>query len=93
MRVCSSAPETVAEERRREEAARVKERCDKLVEDVYKGLGYSFKNGSKKVTTRANVSETVLECAKKRLENDGLTVTYYQGSEYANGQITAEYKK
>lgn len=93
MRVCSSAPETVAEERRREEAARVEKSCNKLVDKVYGNFERSFNEGSKKVTTYGNVSETVLECAKKRLENDGLIVTYYPETEYVHGKIIAEYKK
>lgn len=86
-------PETVAEERRQEEAARVEKHCSKIVDEVYGDFERSFHNGSKKVTTYTSMSETILECAKKRLENDGLTVTHYLETEYTHGKIIAEYKK
>lgn len=86
-------PETVAEERRREEAAHIEKRCKNLVDEVYGDFERSFHTGSKKVTTYTSMSETIIECAKKRLESDGLVVTYYLETEYAHGKIIAEYKK
>lgn len=86
-------PETVAEERRRQEAALNAKRCNELVEDVYKSFENYFPMGYTKVSVTANVSQAVLQCAKQRLENDGLTVTLQPEGEYSDGMITAEYKK